>query len=73
VAVSYRELHYSADGLQDNSSARTPRKSSFPIVVDLLGADRVENISLLLLRFVYRAVVHQRVDQICYNIKMDLR
>jgi hypothetical protein len=35
----------------------------------LVGADRMENtVSLLLLRFVYRAVAQQRVDELRYGI-----
>jgi hypothetical protein len=42
--------------------------AALPGNVLLLGVDRIENtVSLLFLRFVYRPVAQQRVDQIRYN------
>jgi hypothetical protein len=42
--------------------------AALPGNVLLLGADGIENIvSLLLLRFVYRAVAQQRADEMHYN------
>jgi hypothetical protein len=43
--------------------------AALPGNVLLLGADSIENtVSLLLLRFVYRSVAQQRIDQIRYNV-----
>jgi hypothetical protein len=43
--------------------------AALPANVHLLGEDYIENtVSLLLLRFVYRAIAQQRVLQIRYSI-----
>jgi hypothetical protein len=87
------ELTRRAIRLQDNSFARTPRKTTSPVVLDACLRLRCLAIDFLQLRGlarrtphrkysfpsivacirVYKAVAWQRVDQIRYNIKMNLK